>query len=165
MCGVAASTGVGVLPAGTMLSPVMLTPSVIASIAHGPMVYLRSMLCQRCGNCCFTMDVIIMCDTAEGLRAVLKPGHEACPHLSFDGATASCAVHERPEYVNSPCWVYGNSDIDPDFIVKRGRPCMVGQAVIEQGGLCKLHPRVEQVPLIETFEVLGWWPDLQDESV
>jgi len=110
------------------------------------------------------MDVVIMLDTPDGLKGALKPGYEACPHLSFDGVKACCAVHGRPEYEGSPCWTYGNSEVDPDFIVKRGRPCMVGQAVLEQGGLRKLHPKVKQVPLVNTFEVLGEWPKSDDDT-
>jgi hypothetical protein len=57
------------------------------------------MLCQRCGLCCYTMGVAIMYEVRDrGLMGVWKRDYEACPHLSFDGVTARCAVHDRPEY-------------------------------------------------------------------
>jgi hypothetical protein len=108
------------------------------------------------------MVVPIMLDTPDGLKGALKPGHEACPHLSFDGVEACCAVHDRPEYEGSPCWTYGNPDVDPDFEIKRGRPCAVGEAVLERGGLRKVHPDVRQVPLVGTFKILGKWPSADD---
>jgi hypothetical protein len=105
------------------------------------------------------MDVLIMLDTPEGLRAVIKPHDKVCPHLSFDEqGLACCAVHDRPEYYGSPCWIYGNSDVDPDFIVKRGRPCLVGLSIRGRGGLHKVRPDlVKQGPLTEKLEDLGPW--------
>jgi hypothetical protein len=74
------------------------------------------------------MFVVIMGEGPEGdLRAFLKPGNVGCPHLSFAGREASCAVYDRKEYAGSPCWVYGNSDVDPDFEMKRGKPCIIGK--------------------------------------
>jgi len=110
------------------------------------------------------MAVAIMLDTPEGLKGVHKPGHEACPHLSFDGVEACCAVHDRPEYKGSPCWTYGNPDVDPDYEGKRGRPCPVGLAVLEQGGLRKVHPGAKQTSLAGLFKVLGDWPSAPDDD-
>lgn len=98
-----------------------------------------------------------MVDTPDGLMGAMKPGGESCPHLSFEGVTARCAVHDRPEYEGSPCWTYGNSDVDPDFIVKRGRPCQVGLAVLGRGGLCEVHPEARQTTL--ALQTLGPWPE------
>jgi hypothetical protein len=119
------------------------------------------MLCQRCGLCCYTMGVAIMYEVRDrGLMGVWKRDYEACPHLSFDGVTARCAVHDRPEYKGSPCWTYGNPDVDPDFASKRGRPCMVGEAVLEQGGLYKIHPKARQVAM--ELQILGPWPEPEE---
>lgn len=86
------------------------------------------MICQRSGQCCITMAVIIPGPSKGGLRALMKPGMSRCPYLSFNvNNKASCAVHDLPFFKGSPCWVYGNPDVDPDFEVKRGRPCLVGK--------------------------------------
>ena len=62
-----------------------------------------------------------------------KPADVICPNLSFDNdRQASCAVHNEPWYKETPCFVYGNSDVDPDYFYKRGKPCLVGKAVREK---------------------------------
>lgn len=105
-----------------------------------------------------------MLDTPEGLKAALKPHYEACPYLGLDGDRTKCLVHKRPEYQGSPCWTYGNPDVDPDFEVKRGRPCAVGQVVLEKGGLCRLFPQAAQPPLVQTLKVLGPWFTSTDDD-
>lgn len=107
------------------------------------------MICQRCGNCCVTMDVVVYLNG----RAILKPGNVRCPNLEADGkGTFRCAVHELPEYKGSPCWIYGNSQVDPDFICKRGKPCQVGRLWID-------HKDGFPVPehATEPLEDLGPW--------
>lgn len=111
------------------------------------------MICQRSGNCCLTMPVVIR----VGDRAKLKPGGVVCPHLSFDGTEASCGVHDEPWYKDTPCYVYGNPDIDPDFAVKRGRPCMVGQYIQQRGGLKVVNPQAANTIAAEDLEDLGPW--------
>jgi hypothetical protein len=102
------------------------------------------------------MDVIVPVPAFDGLRARLKPGDAKCPHLSFDeNLEASCAVHDIPEYENSPCWVYGNPDADPDFEVKRGRPCPVGQFLRSGGGD---HTAGLATIAVDELEDLGPWP-------
>lgn len=119
------------------------------------------MKCQRCGQCCITMFVIIPVWTDNGVRACHKPEGVPCPHLSYDHTPiATCAVHDKPEYENSPCWTYGNSDVDPDFAPKRGRACPVGKRIHDQGGVPLVYPdsltkRLEASEL----EDLGPWPD------
>lgn len=99
-----------------------------------------------------------MVDTPEGLQAALKPDEVACPHLSFDGVEASCAVHDRPEYKGSPCWTYGNSDVDPDFAAKRGRPCQVGIMMKSRGGVVALRPKAAEPPPVGELKTYGPWP-------
>lgn len=92
------------------------------------------MICQRCGHCCVTMFVVVPHVGENGtVRALAKPGGVRCPNLSWGPQGASCAVHDLPEYEGSPCWVYGNPDVDPDFEHKRGRPCPVGE-YMRRGG-------------------------------
>ena len=100
-----------------------------------------------------------MVRTEEGLSAAWKPGGMSCPHLSFDGVEASRAVHDRPGYEESPCWTYGNSQVDPDFVPKRGRPCPVGAEIRQRGGFQKTHAHPK--PATE-LKILGPWPSPQD---
>lgn len=112
------------------------------------------MICQRCGNCCITMPVIIPVPTEEGLRMCRKLVGK-CPNLSFDEhMEASCAVHDLPEYEGSPCWTYGNSDVDPDFYPQQGRPCRVGQYIKSNGG-----PKWDREFTTDELEDFGPWPE------
>lgn len=121
------------------------------------------MLCQRSGSCCITMPVVVPVWTDEGVRARFKPGGVPCPHLSYEGSTASCAVHDRPEYVGSPCWIYGNPDVDPDFASKRGRPCQVGKLIQEHGGVPLISPEHLSKRIREDeLEDLGPWPSAEE---
>jgi hypothetical protein len=93
------------------------------------------MICQRCGSCCVTMFVVVPVVGPWGLHAVAKPDNVRCPNLLADSeGKLSCAVHDLPEYKGSPCWIYGNSKVDPDFICKRGKPCQVGTLWQQRGG-------------------------------
>lgn len=89
------------------------------------------MKCQRSGSCCFSMFVVIR----DGNDWRAKPGGILCPHVTWEETKAICGVHEEPWFTETPCHVYGNSDLDPDFEVKRGRPCVVGQFIQSKGGL------------------------------
>jgi hypothetical protein len=95
-----------------------------------------------------------------GDRMKWKPGGVMCPHLVFQEGTtiATCAVHSEPWYKDTPCFVYGNPDIDPDFELKRGRPCPVGKIIQEGGGLIKLRPGLKKAT-IEELEDVGPWED------
>ena len=113
------------------------------------------MLCQRCGLCCFNMWVVIR----VGDKAVAKPGDICCPHLKLGSDNKmTCAVHDEPWYKDTPCFVYGNSDLDPDYLCKRGQPCGVGLKIIEHGGLSAVRPI--GWAKTEDLEVLGDWPEL-----
>jgi len=123
------------------------------------------MKCQRSGQCCITMAVIVPVWTLKGVRARYKPGDMPCPHLSYEGPISSCAVHDTPEYQGSPCWTYGNSDVDPDFLAKKGKPCPVGKLIQDQGGVPLLSPE-RLTKRVRDFELedLGPWPT-QEERV
>lgn len=113
------------------------------------------MICVRCGRCCVSMPVAILADPDNNVWA-FKGGDEVCPHLSFDESKrASCAVHEHPRYEGSPCHIYGNSDFDPDFLHKRGKPCRIGQMLLDAGtDVCKGAER----PQLEDLEVMEGIP-------
>jgi hypothetical protein len=82
------------------------------------------MICQRCGYCCIEFDVPVI----AGGRVLYKEGGYRCPHLSFDKAgEASCAIHGEKWYPETPCFNYANPDVDPDFAIRRDRPCSYGQ--------------------------------------
>lgn len=118
------------------------------------------MLCQRCGNCCVTMPVVILSPGANGEhQAVFKSAPMVCPHLSFAEGRASCAVHDLPEYQGSPCHIYGNASYDPDFLCKRGKPCQVGLLLLASGrDVCA----GASTPLLSDLDVLGPW-EIGDE--
>jgi len=120
------------------------------------------MICQRCGLCCLTMDVIIR----VGDKAMLKPGGKACPHLSFEDTQSSCAVHAEPWYEGSPCHVYGNPDYDPDFAHKRGRPCPVGQMTQEGGGLvaCRGGKPIPGASEDDLYDCGPWQPEYDPDT-
>ncbi len=123
------------------------------------------MICQRSGNCCYTMPVQIMGERNGKLRVLYKPGGKLCPHLSYDGPKASCAVHARPEFRFSPCWIYGNPDVDTDFEPMRGRPCGVGAMFQRRGGLPIVDPRRMQDTIkLEGLEDLGPWKDVKETA-
>ncbi len=117
------------------------------------------MICQRSGSCCVTMMVIIPVKENGEWRAKLKPGDVPCPHMTYEGTKASCAVHEEEIFQGSPCWIYGNSYVDPDYIGKRGKPCPVGKLYQNKGGFVQLRPKpFEQSITTDEMEDLGAFP-------
>ena len=115
------------------------------------------MICQRCGSCCVNMPVII---NVGGSAMAKMMG--ACPHLSFKGNEARCAVHEEPWFKGSPCYAYGNPDLDTDFENKRGRPCPVGEMIQKEGGLPMEHRK--PIPL-EELKCMAPWPECGESRV
>jgi len=107
------------------------------------------------------MDVIIPVKENGEWRAKMKPGYQMCPHLSYDGSEACCAVHDEPIYDGSPCWTYGNSDVDPDFIPKKGRPCPIGQLHQANGGL--QDSELVRAGAPQELEDLGPWPEAGED--
>jgi hypothetical protein len=78
------------------------------------------MICGRSGYCCVWCSVAIIIDG----RIKMKPGGVRCPHLQFgEDGKAACAVHDKPWYEITPCFAYGNPDIDPDHVGVQ-RPCV-----------------------------------------
>lgn len=96
------------------------------------------MICQRCGNCCsFCVGII-----TKDKRLLWKPDGVLCPHLSWDGSKAVCAVHELPAYKGSACDIYGNPEYDVDYMGTENRPCRVGTEIQKKGGLKVTHPHL-----------------------
>lgn len=98
------------------------------------------------------MDVAIV----VGDRMKWKPGGVMCPHLTLEGPTASCAIHHEPWFKYTPCHVYGNPDIDPDFAATRTNPCRVGEAIQKGGGHLKVFGQTEKA-VAEELEDIGEW--------
>jgi len=77
---------------------------------------------------------VILDEDAEeeenGLRASIKPGGEACKHLSVEVVEgvqiAHCGVHDLPGYEDTPCAAY-------DQVGKPGAPCRMGQYIRDNG--------------------------------
>ena len=111
------------------------------------------MICQRSGSCCITMMVIIPVKEDGEWRAKLKPGNLPCPHLSHEGTEASCAVHEEEIFAGSPCWIYGNGLVDPDYAHTMTRPCMVGKMYQDSGGLKAVRPDLFQIRSVPSAEL------------
>ena len=75
------------------------------------------MLCLRCGQCCFHLDIFIVnpssvladgsIDPDDSQAMIFKPAQQKCPHLSYEaageGEIAVCAIHHLPCYRGTPC--------------------------------------------------------------
>lgn len=99
------------------------------------------MICQRTGYCCINLFVVVVIPEEETGKLWLysKPAGVQCPNLSFDEERkASCAVHAEPWFKTTSCHRYQNSDEDPDFWMKRGKPCMIGPLRQKQQDLVQL---------------------------
>jgi hypothetical protein len=121
------------------------------------------MQCLRCGYCCVAYDVIVMIEvlTPKGrktLKACHKPSSIRCPRLEGpdERGQFSCKVHDRKEYKSSPCYAYGNPEIDPDYAGSEDSPCRIGAHLSAKGGLIKARPMPEAADP-GSLEVLGRW--------
>jgi len=71
------------------------------------------MICLRCGNCCFLLDIFIVnpvsimpdgsLDLKDPWAMISKPAGERCPHFSRVGDLAVCTIHHLPCYQGTPC--------------------------------------------------------------
>lgn len=94
------------------------------------------MICQRSGWCCIGLEVVIIMKDEEGNYGYYaKRTGIRCPHLRFEGETASCAVHDEPWYKNTPCYAYQNSELDPDYFGKDDKPCKMGPHMKQHSSL------------------------------
>ena len=88
------------------------------------------MKCLRCGHCCVNYDVIIIKNGDLPIsedNVVHKPSGERCPHLRGDSPGAySCAIHDHPEYKQTPCFDFTQVEDSVDD------PCRMGVYVLKQ---------------------------------
>ena len=117
------------------------------------------MICQRCGNCCLTMFVVIR----DRDTLILNPADVLCPSVTWEVTKATCAVHEEPWYNKSPCYVYGNHLVDPDFACKAGKPCGVGAMIQRKGGLHVVKCEFPQARMEDLEVVTEADPDMVGE--
>lgn len=114
--------------------------------------------------CCITMPVVVPVKVDGEWRAMAKPGNVPCPNLDLSGDLAKCEVHGEDVYVESPCWIYGNPDADPDFEGKRGKPCVVGSMIRQRGGIKATHSQLVNIRLSKNeMEDLGSWKEMSGE--
>lgn len=118
------------------------------------------MICQRTGYCCINMWVTVVVPDEDGKLGVYgKPADVQCPNLKYDDkGSASCAVHEESWFEHTPCHRYQNSNIDPDFILKRGKKCMLGPMARERLDLVQLgtRPALKELEFFGDFEEGRW---------
>lgn len=88
------------------------------------------MKCLRCGYCCIHYEVIIIADPAKPLSAdniQAKPSGQRCPHLVGNAAGSySCAVHDHPDYEQTPCFDFTQVEASPDD------PCRMGVYILKR---------------------------------
>lgn len=96
------------------------------------------MKCLRCGYCCIFPSVAII-DDDNPAGASCKESGVRCKHLSFDGDEASCAIHNEPRYIGTPCFEH-------DQVGAPDAPCRIGQGVgdgiVDIGKLEKTYERM-----------------------
>ncbi len=94
------------------------------------------MKCLRCGYCCIHYGVIIVkpecvdnpqLDDINSSKKTLmhKEGGKECPHLSWEGDTAICGIHDKDWYEKTPCFSHGQIEQSKDD------PCRLGQYMID----------------------------------
>jgi len=88
------------------------------------------MICSRCGYCCKHYSVIIVDDPAKGIvedNLIHHPGTGPCKHLLGDKpGEYSCALHDEPWYIETPCHAFGQ--IEESF----DTPCRIGVHVMRK---------------------------------
>ena len=96
------------------------------------------MICLRCGYCCINYDVII---PKKGVLRIpknpsIKDGDKyvewkksgvPCPHLTFKGKKANCAIHNLKVYKDCPCDRHGQIE------AKKTNVCRMGEFVLSKG--------------------------------
>lgn len=74
------------------------------------------MICRRCGQCCFHLDIFIVnprsiladgtLDRSDPKTMIFKPARQMCPHLAWDGERALCTIHHLSCYKDTPCELF-----------------------------------------------------------
>ncbi len=88
------------------------------------------MICMRCGQCCFHLDIFIINprsilpdgtinpDDPEAM--IFKPARQRCPHLSVDRDKTSCTIHHLPCYRGTPCEQFEQIGLADDVCMMSG---------------------------------------------
>jgi len=97
------------------------------------------MKCLRCGHCCIHYDVIIvkpehvdLPNLNSQVPLMHKESGKECPHLSWDGDTAICGVHDKTWYKKTPCFNHVQIERSID------NPCRLGEYIRKQGKKIRL---------------------------
>ena len=106
-----------------------------------------SMICKRCGQCCFYLDIFIINprsilpdgtlnpDDTEAM--IFKPARKTCPHLVYEaegegkGKVAVCTIHHLPCYRGSPCEQFEQMGQAEDICMMFGYFRMQGKRACE----------------------------------
>jgi len=107
------------------------------------MIESESFGCKRCGYCCIYLTVVISRPVPDGtLQYYYKPNDLHCPHLTFEGPQAKCAIHEHAAYKECPCDLHNNWVYDPDICCWGDKWRCIGPTLVEQGIFTKRPPMV-----------------------
>lgn len=91
------------------------------------------MKCLRCGKCCLFPVVIVAPEWVErynpkeeniekfGDQVYHKHDGEVCPHFSWNGDTAVCAIHEKIWFKDTPCGQHGQIESDESNLCRTGK--------------------------------------------
>jgi hypothetical protein len=87
------------------------------------------MICQRCGCCCFYLDVAIInpisirpdgtVDPEDSDSIMFKPKGQLCPHLVYMEGNAVCKIHELPIYRGTPCEQFDQMGRENDICIMK----------------------------------------------
>lgn len=89
------------------------------------------MICLRCGYCCKQCMVVIVDDPEKGpvednLIAIDCHEEGQCKHLRGDKpGEYSCVLHDKPWYEETPCFMHGQEEDNPNT------PCRIGEAIMK----------------------------------
>ena len=89
------------------------------------------MICLRCGRCCSFpvgvvkpeyVDVFTLDADSKDLDkwTMWKSQDMICPHMTWDGNIAICAIHDRPWFPDTPCGRHGQFEL-------RNEKCRTGE--------------------------------------
>lgn len=82
------------------------------------------MKCLRCGYCCIMYDVMIIDNPELGIvegNIIHKSTGQYCKHLvGTKIGEYACAIHDHPEYKNTPCYDYGQIEESVNTLCRMG---------------------------------------------
>ncbi len=92
------------------------------------------MICKRCGQCCYHLDIFIInpksilsdgtINPHDPQAMIFKPAGKGCPHLAYEaageGEIAVCTIHHLPCYRGSPCEQFEQLGLADDVCIMSG---------------------------------------------